>query len=61
MEISKSLRENWQNPSSQNQTGKMAKDLINESRRKIGNMINSQASDIVFTSGGTEVCLLSIP
>lgn len=54
MEISKSLRENWQNPSSQNQTGKMAKDLINESRRKIGNMINSQASDIVFTSGGTE-------
>ena len=54
--ISKSLIENWSNPSSLSSRGKEAKRQINESRRQIAHMINAESqSDIIFVSGGTEV------
>ena len=54
--INKSLIENWQNPSGQYEKGKECKSLIDESRRSIAAMINSDSpSDIIFVSGGTEV------
>jgi cysteine sulfinate desulfinase/cysteine desulfurase-like protein len=50
-----SLEFNWQNPSSQTKKGKLAKQLINESRAQIAKMINASCpSDILFMSGGTE-------
>jgi len=53
--ISVSLLENWHNPSSQSYKGKLAKKLIQESRCFLADLINSKPSDIIFTSGGTEV------
>ncbi len=59
--ISKSLIENWSNPSSLSAQGKEAKKQINESRKSIANMINANCpSDIIFVSGGTEVKILLI-
>ena len=53
--MSKSLSENWHNPSSQSRKGKLAKTLINEARGSLATMINAEnASDILFMSGGTE-------
>lgn len=51
--IAKSLMENWQNPSSQ--YGKEAKNLINTARSCVAEMLNSDPSEIIFVSGGTEV------
>ncbi|XP_075260785.1 selenocysteine lyase-like isoform X2 [Convolutriloba macropyga] len=42
------------NPSSSSILGKAAKRLIIQSRAEIAQMINADAFDIVFTSGGTE-------
>ncbi len=53
--ISRSLSENWHNPSSQQKKGKEAKNILNESRRAVANMINANSDDVIFTSGGTEV------
>ncbi|XP_063233092.1 selenocysteine lyase-like isoform X2 [Bacillus rossius redtenbacheri] len=46
--------ENWANPSSSNAFGKLAQDVINNSRNYIAEMIHGNPEDIIFTSGGTE-------
>ncbi len=52
--ISKSLIENWHNPSSQYKNGIDAKRAINLARDSIAKMLNSYAANIIFVSGGTE-------
>ena len=44
----------WGNPSSSYKEGKMAKEIIDESRSHVARMVGGVASEIVFTSGGTE-------
>lgn len=48
------LREGFGNPSSSHSYGRTAKALIETSRRNIAKHLNCQASEIIFTSGGTE-------
>ncbi|CAG9530991.1 unnamed protein product [Cercopithifilaria johnstoni] len=44
----------WGNPSSNNELGKKAKDLIEEARENIARLLHVSANEIFFTSGGTE-------
>ena len=48
------LKSNFGNPSSSHYFGRNAKALIENSRRNIAKHVNCQASEIIFTSGGTE-------
>ncbi len=53
----------WGNPSCAHLMGKEAKDIIVKSRKTLASLINASASEIIFTSGGTEAnntVLLSI-
>lgn len=52
--IATSLRSYWYNPSSLNFEGKDAKLCIEKARLTIAKMVNSDASSIIFVSGGTE-------
>jgi selenocysteine lyase len=44
----------WGNPSSSHNLGQAAKQVIDTARQQISTLINAKASEIVFTSGGTE-------
>ncbi|KAL3993587.1 Aminotransferase class-V family protein [Acanthocheilonema viteae] len=44
----------WGNPSSNNELGKKAKDVIEEARENIARLLYVSAKEIFFTSGGTE-------
>ncbi|OIQ30274.1 MAG: cysteine desulfurase [Bacteroidetes bacterium MedPE-SWsnd-G2] len=60
--MSKTLTNNYGNPSSSHGFGRSAKALMEQSRKQIAKHFNAQASEIVFTSGGTEadnLCLRS--
>ncbi len=48
------LKDGFGNPSSTHFYGRQTKALIETSRRNIAKLLNCQASEIVFTSGGTE-------
>eukprot|EP00795_Rhopilema_esculentum_P001711 gene1711-16192_t len=48
------LKYAWGNPSSSYKEGRMAKEIIDESRSHVARMIGGFATEIVFTSGGTE-------
>ena len=48
------LRDVFGNPSSIHVHGRMAKSLIEKSRKKVASFINAHPSEISFTSGGTE-------
>jgi cysteine desulfurase len=48
------LRGRFGNPSSSHLYGRQAKEGIEEARRRIAKLINAKASEMVFTSGGTE-------
>ena len=48
------LRDRFGNPSSSHLYGRQAKDGIEEARRQMAGLINAKASEMVFTSGGTE-------
>jgi cysteine desulfurase len=52
--IHKLLVEQYGNPSSIHSRGRTAKNTLEMSRRKIAELIGATASEIVFTSGGTE-------
>lgn len=54
------LRENFGNPSSAHFYGRQSKGLIETSRRTISKHLNCQASEIIFTSGGTEADNMAI-
>ncbi|VDM91816.1 unnamed protein product [Litomosoides sigmodontis] len=44
----------WGNPSSKNEIGKKARDVIEEARNSIAGLLHVSAKEIFFTSGGTE-------
>ncbi len=53
--VTEALTNAWANPSSSTDIGHKAKELIDQSREKIATMLNAEASEIIFVSGGTEV------
>lgn len=53
-EMNKTLVFNYGNPSSLHGMGFEAEKLINNSRGKVANLVNSSNEEIYFTSGGTE-------
>lgn len=53
-EITNILAENYGNPSSTHSFGRSAKVLVETSRKTIASLINTEAREIIFTSGGTE-------
>jgi cysteine desulfurase len=54
------MRENYGNPSSTNAHGRKAKGLIEDARLRIAKLLNCPASEIFFTSGGTEADNIAI-
>ncbi|MFC1927699.1 IscS subfamily cysteine desulfurase [Chloroflexota bacterium] len=48
------------NPSSIHQTGKIAREALENARRQVASLINAQARRIVFTGGGSEAANLAI-
>ena len=54
------LKENFGNPSSTHYFGRNAKALIETSRRSIAAHLKCKASEIIFTSGGTEADNMAI-
>lgn len=52
--ISKSLTEDWGNPSSWYEYGRKAREVIEKAREEIAKMIGAESEEIIFTSGGTE-------
>lgn len=54
--ITDSLNDEWGNPSSGYLPGTKSKNSIAEARQHIALMIGGKPEDIIFTSGGTEVC-----
>ena len=55
-----SLTGHYGNPSSAHALGRGAKEAMEDSRSKIGNMIGCDTGEIVFTSGGSESNNLSL-
>lgn len=53
-EITQLLAETYGNPSSTHSFGRSAKSVIENSRKKIASLLNAEAREIIFTSGGTE-------
>ncbi|WP_440880526.1 cysteine desulfurase family protein [Tenacibaculum sp. C7A-26P2] len=52
--MSKSMLENFGNPSSTHGFGRKAKAALEEARKNISSYFNVSSSEIIFTSGGTE-------
>ena len=48
------LKDFFGNPSSNHQYGKRSKEAVEIARQQVAKLIGSEASEIVFTSGGTE-------
>lgn len=53
-QITDYMRFNFANPSSVYKEGRLAKSILDKSRLKLSNLINSNEDEIYFTSGGTE-------
>ena len=49
-----SMKANYGNPSSSHQFGRKAKNMVENARKNIANSFHVSASEIIFTSGGTE-------
>ena len=54
------LRHSFGNPSSAHALGKKAREAVEKARGKVADLIGANASEIVFTSGGTEANNLAI-
>ena len=52
--ITHSLKNTFGNPSSTHSYGRSAKSRVESCRKTIASLLNAEASEIVFTSGGTE-------
>ena len=46
--------EEYGNPSSPYQTGRRARDLLEESRHRLAELLGAKPSELIFTSGGSE-------
>ncbi|AWH87034.1 cysteine desulfurase [Flavobacterium album] len=53
-EMTHVMAENYGNPSSTHAIGRSAKVVLETSRKAIASLINAEAREIIFTSGGTE-------
>jgi cysteine desulfurase len=58
--MSAALREDFGNPSSVHHFGQRAKAAVDQARSAVAALIGAEASDVVFTSGGTESDNLAI-
>jgi cysteine desulfurase len=58
--MQKTARENFVNPSALYEEGRSAKEILKMARQKIGESLSARASEIIFTSGGTESDNLAI-
>ncbi len=54
------MRENYGNPSSTHAYGRSSKSLIENARKTVAGILNVSASEIIFTSGGTEADNLAL-
>jgi cysteine desulfurase len=54
------LREHFGNPSSRHRYGRIAHDAVERARGEVAALLNCDADEIVFTSGGTEANNLAI-
>jgi len=54
------LKENYGNPSSTHSFGRSSKSLVEQARKTVASILNVKASEIVFTSGGTEADNLAL-
>jgi len=52
--VTAALKDDFGNPSSVHQVGQRAKSIVDEARTSVATLVNGEASEIVFTSGGTE-------
>jgi cysteine desulfurase len=59
-EMAKIQKKFWGNPSSLHKEGEEAKNILEESRIKIAALLHCRASEIFFTSGGTESLNIAI-
>ena len=62
-EVETAIRESlglWGNPSSGYRTGSAAREAVTEARQRVAEMIGAEASEVTFTSGGTESNHLAI-
>ncbi len=58
--IEDTLENFWGNPSSAHRIGKTAKDVLEQARLQVANIIGAKSNEIIFTSGGTESNNLAI-
>ncbi len=58
--MTKTMREIYGNPSSTHSFGRSAKSAIEQARKTVAGLLNVSASEIVFTSGGTEADNLTL-
>ncbi|HET8838762.1 MAG TPA: cysteine desulfurase family protein [Flavobacteriaceae bacterium] len=58
--MTKTMREIYGNPSSTHSFGRSAKSVIEQARKTVAKLLNVSASEIVFTSGGTEADNLAL-
>jgi len=54
------MQDNFGNPSSTHAFGRKSKALLENSRRTVARLLNCEASEIIFTSGGTEADNMAI-
>jgi cysteine desulfurase len=54
------MQNDFGNPSSSHSFGRNAKKLLNKARRQVSALINAEAEEIYFTSGGTEADNLAV-
>ncbi len=52
--ITKTMESTYGNPSSSHQFGRSARALVEQSRKRIAQILNCSATEIVFTAGGSE-------
>jgi cysteine desulfurase len=58
--LTRSLTENFGNPSSVHGFGQRARAAVDHARREVAALINARPNEIIFTSGGTEANNLAI-
>jgi cysteine desulfurase len=54
------LTDNWGNPSSVHHVGRRARAVLDEARERAAKVLGARASEVIFTSGGTESANMAI-